>query len=674
MKTIIKTFPFLVCLLGIMALISQPMTGVIANGEPTQALYLPIVLNNALQGSEWSQHAFNAQRTSFNPSSISTPWRWKWSWNGPNSNGGIINGKFRLPRNSQPVTGGGRVYVAAGVNGVYALNNANGTMVWNFRPTNTSANSTPAYDAETNALFVLFSNGVLYKLNAANGSILGQVNGGAQSDLPLPPAIFADRVYFGIGNAVFALNKHNLQIAWQYNAESAVHTPPAYSASRHLVIVATQDLYVHAIRAENGTQAWRVKQTVLTPGDPNGSSNNAEVSRGWPVIAEQHGLVLIKLRLDWQTLWTFSPWPATNAQMRANLQSDPTEQALLALNLDNGAVAFIANVGHGGFGDGNYMPMGPMPVVKRFADGNEVAYVVMRGYPCLDASPYCDGRGDSRLGEMLLDDSTVSGYQAGYVRFMQNTYFPTDEQAYISMAGDQIFAAHWEAGIAHQISDRSPSRGTGANPITTTSLPHIATSQDQDVCGSGFLLSHYCAMSLINTRQWPGGFYIYWRQGAVYDQYWSEYAQWVISSDSLYFVSTDGAVVALEHGQPTLNTSPALAPTDVTAPAPARTIMEPISPEQTWLHVGEIVTVEGTIQEVFNNQKAVYITFHKPHQGKFIVRILKQFWQNFPQPPENLYTPGSKIRITGRLEWYQGAPVIYISRPEAIQPAPQAGQ
>jgi len=138
---------------------------------------------------------------------------------------------------------------------------------------------------------------------------------------------------------------------------------------------------------------WRVKPTSLAPGEPGDNNPNAEVSYGWPVIAKEHGLALIKLRLNWQTMWTWNPWPATNAAMRSNLEARPDQQALHVLRLDDGQRAFVANVGHGGFGDGGYMPMEPQPVTKRFANGQEVAYVVMCGSPCLIAA--CDGRADS---------------------------------------------------------------------------------------------------------------------------------------------------------------------------------------------------------------------------------------------------------------------------------------
>jgi len=644
----------------------------------TYRLYLPGVFRQFTPSGpdEWTQHAHDARRTSYTSQVVPPPWRWKWAWNGPDAQGRVSPGKFPLPRNSQPVTGGGRVYIAAGDRGVFALDNATGRVLWNRNPGGARVNSTPAYDPETGALFVLSTNGVLYKLDAATGEIRGQFPTGASSDLPLPPALFGDRVFIAMGNRVYALNKFTLFPFWSYDAGAPVHTPPAYSPSWDRVVVVSQDLYVHAIQNTDGRRAWRVKPTPRQPGDPGSSSNNAEVKNGWPVIAEGHGLVLIKLRLDWEAMWKpWSPWPGDNATMRSGLAAQPQYQALLALRLSDGSPAFIANVGHGGFGDGGYLPMGPQPVVKRFPDGQEVAYVVMRGSPCLQ-SP-CDGRYDSRLGEMMLDDTTVPGYRAGDVRFMQNTFFPTDEQANLSMAGDFIFGAHWMFGLAHQIVDRSPSRGTSSNPIVTRNLPHIITSASN----CGFSPTHYCPGSLVqdgDSRTVPSGFYIYYNQGRVYDQYWSEYAAWVISNNTIYFVSTDGAVVALEHGDPlsvSSGSSPSLPDARVETSWPekerpaerAPNLNRPIPASLAAMHVGKVREVEGVIRFVFNNGKAVYLGFQNPHQGALKIRILRPYWDRFPLPPEQMIRPGTAIRVRGQIDWYQGDPQILVEQPDQIR-------
>ena len=350
--------------------------------------------------------------------------------------------------------------------------------------------------------------------------------------------------------------------------------------------------------------------------------------------------------------------------MRSNLTNTPSEQALLALDLDNGGTAFVANVGHGGYGDGDYMPMGPQPVIKRFNDGAEIAYVVMRGSDCLN-SP-CDGRWDARLGEMMLNDSTVSGFAAGHVRFMENTFFPTDEQANITAAGEQIFGGHWMFGLAHQILDRSSGRGdSSGDPITTSNLPHIITSSTS----CGFSTSHYCPNGLIqdgDARSIPGGFYIYYGAGTVYDNYWSGYASWVISEDTIYYVSTDGAVVALENGQPA-GVAIQITPETEEIERLAYVSEGIIDYTAARNFAGRTLTVEGELHAVFNNGKAVYLTFKTPHQGAFLVRIRKADWAQFPAPPETLYAAGQRVQVTGRIEWYQGDPVIYVQRPDQIR-------
>ena len=645
-----------------------------AVASSTNSVYLPIMLGETGgpggNGGEWSQFAGNAQHTSYTPNDVPAPWQLKWTWNGPNSSGGVSAGKFSLVRNGQPVTGGGQVYIAAGSRGIYALNAVTGAVVWNSNPGG-SINSTVAYDADTGTVFAVSTNGVLYKLDATTGNAVGQFSSGGSSTLPLPPVVLSDRVIFSMGNGVYAVNKYNTTELWAYDAASPVQTPPAYSPSRNEVIVVSQDLNVHAISNATGQGMWKTCPTPRTGGDPAGSNSTlAEASYGWPVIAEVHGVVFVKYRLDWQALWIWSPWPSDNATMRSNLQAQPAYQALFALSLDSGAIAFRTNIGDGGWGDGNYLPMGPQPVVKVFPDGSEVAYVVMRGSPCLPPA-YCDGRGDSRLGEMMLDSTTVPGYQAGDVRFMVNTFFPTDEQVNLSMAGDQIFGGHWMFGIAHQILDRSASKGTSSNPITTSNLPHIITSASN----CAFSASHYCANGLTedgDPRTLPAGFYIYYNAGMVYNQYWSDYATWVISNGTLYFVSNDGAVLALQSGNPSAGVLPA--PAIAAAPAEAQASLAVpdktpavISYTEARQYAGQTKTVEGVVQQVFNSRLAVYLGFKNPHQGAFLVRIMKADWGNFAAAPETLYHVGETVHVTGLITWYQGDPVIYVTNPDQIE-------
>ena len=180
--------------------------------------------------SEWSQHAHDVQRTGYTSQTVPPPWRLRWIWNGVDIQGGVakVTTGGSLPRNVQPVTGGGRVYVAAGVDGVFALSEINGRTLWR-RGGIGDVRSTVAYDHDTQSVFVVSSNGNLYRLDAKTGVVRGVFRSNQSSALPLPPAIFGNRVWFSMGDSVFCVNKFTLRQAWRYNAVSAVATPPSYS-------------------------------------------------------------------------------------------------------------------------------------------------------------------------------------------------------------------------------------------------------------------------------------------------------------------------------------------------------------------------------------------------------------------------------------------------------------
>ncbi len=639
-------------------------------------LYLPLIVRSASETLEWSQHAHNAQRTSYTPQTVAYPWRWRWAWNGPDERGSIgkVTSNGSLPRNVQPVTGDGRVYIAAGQDGVFALDEATGGQIWNRRMIG-QVNSTVAYDQKTRAIFVVSANGMLYKLNAADGQILGEFASGATSLLPLPPLLLPDRVIFAMGKKVFALDKDTLTRLWVYDANVDLETPPSYSATRNLVIVGDQQLYVHAISNSNGTGRWRVRPVHpdLAAGETSDGYNFAEYRYGWPVVSENAGYVLMKVRLDWESL--YPDFGITNDAIRHLLQRYPKQQALFVLDLDNGSVPFIANIGHGGYGDQSYLPMGPQPVVKQLPNGKDIVYTVIRGHNCHPV-PWT-----SHFGEMVLDDTTVSGLSGGEIRWIAYdwqgepevcSYLLTDEQPNVSMAGDVLFGGHWEAGLSLRILDRSDSRGTFYNRITSEYLPTIVTSQDNPAA-CPFSPSHFCPNGLENTRPYNPGFYIYYRQGNVYDRYWSEYAVWTVSNQNIYFRSADGAVVALTSGNPELQDRYHKPLADLMIAPSVRPNHEPSKPEavidfhqaRQWAEHWVIVT--GEIKYINNNGKKVLLGFSEPHRGYFKVLILKEHWSNFPSSPEKLYQAGQTIQVSGIIGWYQGDPVIYVSDPDQIR-------
>ena len=510
----------------------------------TYKVFLPSL---SVSSDEWMQHAHDPAHTGYVAQAVETPWRWKWSWNGSNSSGGVAANKTSLPKNIQPITGAGRVYVARGANGVIALNQANGAELWVSSPGG-SINATPAFDYGSSSLYVTSSNGNVYRLNPANGAVIDSFN--TQSTISTSPTLYQDRIFISSGNAVYALDKLTMDQIWRYNAASPVQTAPAFSASRNVVVVGSANLNVHAIKNTDGTRHWQVRPTVHSPGDAG-----VEYTWGWPVISDQNGLVLIKLRLPWDSLWAFGTYPTTNQAIRQNLQSRPDQQSLFALSLDNGSMPFISNIGNGGWGDGGVLPMGPQPVVKRLSDGSEVVYTVGRGG---GSDAYHEARWDSVFVEMMLNSNTVPGYTAGEIRFIQyNHVVLSDEQPFVSMAGDYLLAGHWMAGYALKITDRSSSRGAWEIPsrIAAVDAPHIVESQAA-IASCSFSTGHYCSQLLTedgDPRTYPPGFYIYYNAGKVYDSYWSGYSSWVVSNGLILFRSNSGAIIALEHGTPSTN-------------------------------------------------------------------------------------------------------------------------
>ncbi len=611
--------------------------------------------------SPWPQHARDAQRTGYAPEAPPHPWRWAWQWNGSDDQGRVAPDKILLPRNAQPILAEGRVIIACGANGVVALNQTNGAVLWQANPGG-AINSTLAYDRHTRALFAVSSNGRLYKLDPVTGHTLSSCGLGTPSALPLPPAVVEGRLFASMGNHVLALDPGTLTTNWIYNAGSGVHTPPAYSAASNCVVVCTADLFVHAVRNTDGSRLWRVKPSVHTPNEHHTYAN------GWPVLAERHGLVLVRQRIHWDYLWA-NPNPfgvPDNATIRGRLAANPAQRCHFALRLADGSVAFDINNGAGGFGDGGYLPLGSMPVVRTFPDGAEIVLNAIRGDHRWDA------RWDSHFGEMVLDDTTVPGLQAGDVRWIRHGNTPsdddfllTDEQPFISAAGDYLFGSHWLVTYALHVTDRGPNRGTFANKIQTTNLSWFIVSQGR--CGPcAFSPTHYCARQLAEDpgcgRLYAGGFYVCFDQGAVHDQFWTEYGCVVATPERLIVRDTAGAIFCLVSGDPQTSGTAATSPASA-AESPAPELAD------------ATVTMEGALRYVFNNGKAVLLAFAEPHRGHFKALIPREAWPRFPGlGPEmgrnraGLYREGDRVCVTGKLKWYQGDRAIYVSEPSQLQP------
>ena len=478
-------------------------------------------------GGEWTQEAGNAQRTGYSPIEPKTPWKLLWQWNASAADGSAscpdgnpAHGHcYPVQVQTYTVAGGGKIFVPASGNGLYGLDDHTGAVAWHI--SNATFNASPAY--YNGYVYAGAADGRLFKIDAQTGSAQTYNAGSA-----------INRGILVTGGSVFALTQngqlHRVDAAsfsrqWVYSSGStaSVATGLAYSASRGVIIFGTDDLYVHAVAFDNGIAKWRVKPTPHTPGFPY------QFLLHWPVVAEQNGVVFVRMRLAHpDALWQF-PRVQNNAEARSYLTNNTGAQNLFALDLDDGSKNFIPALGFSGPEDLSAEPLaqstcgqslcaylltGPVPVVKVTSDGEEVAYMPFRSQ---QGNPD-DARWDAHMGEMVLNNNTIGGLSAGDFRFIQmgrrnSSINVADELGPISMAGDMIFHAHWGAAETVEILDRSDSRGiTDSNPITTAERPTIIRRMQP--CGTPNFTTHYttCGMTLFNdSRYWAApGFWTYW--------------------------------------------------------------------------------------------------------------------------------------------------------------------
>jgi hypothetical protein len=549
-------------------------TAVPATPTPTGPTATPAPVSG-----EWTQHAHDAQHTSYSPNQIPTTLSVAWpsnpTWNGSDSSGGLAAGHIATPKMVQPITGGGRVYIPYG-SGVVALDELTGAQIWNKTPGGNLTTSA-AYDYTTTAVYVTSSNGNVYKLNPATGATLGSVT--TNGAITTSPLLAAGYLYVVSPDRMYKINPATMAIVWTHQANSPLRQVPAYSASQDILIVGTANtttnkLQVLAVNNTTGQQAWRTNINDVLTYDPIGIFLNrgdeyAEVydwAAGWPVVVDNKNLVLMQLRSSWYYEIDGGLRLATNSAYRTALDGpNRTHRKLYALFLDTGLEAFTTVVQNAGFNNSQYSPMGPQPVIKTWTNGSNidtVAYTVTYNStangPCTNNTIRDCG---AAFAELVLDNTTIPGYQAGDVRLIRSNEgtatIQTDEHGYMSMAGDMFFYSHWAFAAGHRITNRADSLGmpysaaiqAGINSIGDPNLVLLTENNASGTCSFN-ASTHYCS-GLVGfengARSWnTGGFYVYRTTNQVYNQFWTEGTGVTVSNNRVYFKSNDGSILVLQ--------------------------------------------------------------------------------------------------------------------------------
>jgi uncharacterized repeat protein (TIGR01451 family) len=382
------------------------------------------------------------------------------------------------------------------------------------------------------------------------------------------------------------------------------------------------------VNNSDGSQKWRVKPTPNSPGFPN------QFTGYWPVVAEQHGVVFLRMRLDHDALFGPGPsgkYPDTNTEVRAYLQENPHLKNLFALDLADGSEKFVPAVGYGGVEDlvdgEPFLNTGPVPVIRVLTDGTEVAYQHFRSGQ--DAP---DFRWDSHIGEMVLDDNTISGLKAGDLRFVKfgqigKSYtFITDEQCPLSMAGDTIFHAHWGASESIKITDRSNSKGLSAdNPITSEYHPTVI--RRMQTCSDFDPVSHWteCGLTLFDdTRYWAGpGYWVYWNVLDPPTPHRGAYSEGILPrytyvSDGLIIVEGNGGDLMVLEFEPRADLSSSSVMASPPAAKSGQTVAFAITVRNTGSPVSQTVhltdTVPAGVSYVSGSLSATAGTCDESHQ------------------------------------------------------------
>lgn len=125
------------------------------------------------------------------------------------------------------------------------------------------ASSNGAHAASTQLnVYVGSADGVLVKLNAANGKVIWRyaTNG---SHIPAPATVVNGTVYVGTQDgSVYALKATTGAVLWHFQTHAAVLSSP--TVDNGSVYVGSSDGYLYKLQASDGTQLWRKNMSLAT--------------------------------------------------------------------------------------------------------------------------------------------------------------------------------------------------------------------------------------------------------------------------------------------------------------------------------------------------------------------------------------------------------------------------
>ncbi|MBN1898840.1 MAG: tetratricopeptide repeat protein [Spirochaetes bacterium] len=161
---------------------------------------------------------------------------------------------------------GGSLYVAGESGTVFSLSATSGRILWKRTCV---GNIQSDMASGGNSLVVGTDRGKLYILNKRSGNINAELslNSGVFSGVEIEKSI----IYVGSGPVFYAMNLAG-KILWQFYANSDIISK--VTVSRKLILFGTEDGFIYALNANDGSQKWRYSYNSPITGKPIIKSEN----------------------------------------------------------------------------------------------------------------------------------------------------------------------------------------------------------------------------------------------------------------------------------------------------------------------------------------------------------------------------------------------------------------
>lgn len=235
--------------------------------QDTAYVYLPMAFGPSVPPSSWTPGAGW-------PTLAGNPARTSWSADQPNGNLRVI--WYRpieayISQNVQIIASDNLIFIST-AKGLYALNPANGAVVWRYDTEMPLGNSPTIVNG---ILYVGGYDRKIHALNAQTGAHLWEF-AGAEAGYDTNPLVVDGKVFAGNRDGyMYAIGAHGApqqgQLLWKYKTGGPIHLSAAYKDG--VIYFAADDNYAYALNAANGALVWK---SAKLPGDGYHSY--------WPVI------------------------------------------------------------------------------------------------------------------------------------------------------------------------------------------------------------------------------------------------------------------------------------------------------------------------------------------------------------------------------------------------------